>query len=226
LDGADDFENIEKVLRDSYAAGARSLSLSGSGEPTLSPLSVERTLEIVAKLRLEDKQFTQVNLYTNGLKFGVVDNWWVIDRLKHWKKLGLTHIYLTLHSLYERRNAEAYGLINYPMIQDVLQPIFKADLKVRANIVLTKRNVHGFEELVNGLHIYGVYLCSAWPVRSIKQDIVDEKLAPTPEQMKKVAAFCKENNVVLHSGENTEYAEGDKLTLFPNGLLSSSWCSS
>jgi hypothetical protein len=41
---------IERTMRQCYNQGARSLSISSSGEPTLSPLAVSSALFIVADL--------------------------------------------------------------------------------------------------------------------------------------------------------------------------------
>ena len=44
-DGIIDEELINKTIRDCYRQGARSLSISSTGEPTLSPKSLTKTFE-------------------------------------------------------------------------------------------------------------------------------------------------------------------------------------
>ena len=45
--------------------GARSLSLTSGGEPTLAPNSVTQTLDIA-----QNFGFTKIKLYTNGIRIG------------------------------------------------------------------------------------------------------------------------------------------------------------
>ena len=48
-DGVIDEDLIERTVRNCYEQGARYLSISSSGEPTLSPLSVTKTLGLLQR---------------------------------------------------------------------------------------------------------------------------------------------------------------------------------
>ncbi|MDP3027449.1 MAG: hypothetical protein Q8N63_07085, partial [Nanoarchaeota archaeon] len=52
-DGVIDEDLIHKTLRSCYEKGARYLSISSSGEPTLSPLSVTKALKLVNECKKE-----------------------------------------------------------------------------------------------------------------------------------------------------------------------------
>ena len=54
---------LEKSLQDCYNQGARYLSLSSSGEPTLSPLSVTKTLEIIHKQKEKGIITQEIRMY-------------------------------------------------------------------------------------------------------------------------------------------------------------------
>lgn len=84
-DGVLDEALLRKTLRDSWDAGARRISLSGSGEPTLSPKSVTRTLDIIGELGIDGIRFNQINLYTNGIRIGTdLEFCWHLDVWHAW----------------------------------------------------------------------------------------------------------------------------------------------
>ena len=57
---------LRTALRLAKQMGAWTISLTGSGEPTLSPQQVSRVLKIVQ----EEGPFPIVQLFTNGIKIG------------------------------------------------------------------------------------------------------------------------------------------------------------
>jgi hypothetical protein len=80
--------------------------------------------------------------------------------------------------------------------------------------------------MVVGLENLGVDKISAWGVRD-DEDKLDLVLAPNEGELDLIEDWLKVNNkkVSLHR-ENSQlkYKENKKLTLFPDGTLSNTWC--
>jgi len=229
-DGIVDLDLIKKILVDCYNKGARSLSVSSSGEPTLSPISVTKVLELINKLKNEEAIFfSKINLYSNGILIGNDENF-SKKYLSLWKKLGLTAVYITVHNVNEKKNAQIYGISSYPPLKIILKRIHKAGLKARANIVLSKNNVHfleDFPKMIEDLENLGFDKISACSIRN-EMDILDITLAPQEKELDEMRKWIEVNNkknVVLHrEKDQLLYKKNEKLTLFPDGTLSNTWC--
>lgn len=229
-DGIVDENLIFKTLKDSYFNGAKSLSLSSSGEPTLSPKSVSKIFEIIQKCKDEGINYSPINLYSNGIRIGKDKNF--CDKyLPLWKNNGLSAVYVTVHDINEKNNAKIYGVSNYPNLEIVLLRIHDANLLMRANLVLSKRTIDSLEkfvETITHLKKIGVDFVSVWPIRGI-DDKIDPILSPNENELGKiedwVANQCTSFKVKLLREKNRKvYETGKKLTLFPDGKLSNTWC--
>lgn len=230
-DGVVDEARVTEVLRSCYAQGARYLSLSSSGEPMLSPKSVTRVLEIVHALAEKGIRFSPVNLYTNGIRIGR-DTRFAGAFLSLWKDLGLTTLYVTVHDIDPAKNARVFGVKRCPHLQTVFTRIRSAGLKIRANLMLSRMTVHTaaqFADAVSYLEIAGIDAVSAWPIRGT-DDKPDATLAPSKEEMDKMEAWIN-GRIGSHctvrllcEKSHTIYDDKKKLTLFPNGVLSNTWC--
>jgi len=230
-DGVVDECLINRTLRVCYEQGARRLSISSSGEPTSSPLSVTRVLELTDRLRKEGVHYNPVNLYTNGIRIGEEDKF-CKNYLDLWKTLGLTTVYVTVHDIDERENARIYGVDSYPRIERILVRVHGAGLMMRANLVLSKNSMDIFEKFkstVEYLINVGTDFVSAWPIRGL-DDKVDLELAPLDREIDKMEKWIKESKklngkvVLLREKSKIAYQTGQKLTLFPDGTLSNTWC--
>ncbi len=229
-DGILDENLINKILRSSYAKGARSLSISSSGEPTLSPKSVTKALELIDSCRKEGMDYSQINLYTNGIRIGS-DLRFCQRHLNHWKQMGLKAMYVTVHNVDEKKNAGLYGIDNYPPLKKVISSIHEFGFLMRANLVLSKRTVHtskSFISTVSYLRQIGADCISAWPIRNAL-DQVDLKLAPLEKELDKMQNWIYANpdcrTRLLREKDRERYTTGEKLTLFPDGRLLNTWCS-
>ena len=230
-DGDIDKELILKTLKETYGKGARYLSLSSSGEPTLSPLSVTKILELVSSLTEENKKFSNINLYSNGIIIGQ-DEEFCEKYLLKWKQLGLTSIYLTVHSINEDKNAEIYGINKYPQLSTIVNRIHKYGLLIRANIILSKGNIATCEQfiyIVKQLQKLNFNSVSSWRIRD-QNDNVDLENSPLESELDKMEKFIEENkfnnfDIKIMRGQNQVlYQTKQKLTLFPSGILSNTWC--
>lgn len=219
-----------ETLNSSYEQGARHLSLSSSGEPTLSPESVTKTLKLVHDLREEKIEYSPITLYSNGIRIGE-DKEFCDTYLRLWKTYGLTTIYLTVHDIDERENARIYNIEKYPNLETVIRRIQNADLNVRANIILSKDIMNSYEKFtttVNYLNNLGVTSISAWPIRNM-QDELDAESAIPESELGKIREWVKEQTLdikikLMDETSRTLYLSGKKLTLFPDGKLSGTWC--
>lgn len=229
VDGLIDEKLIEKTIIDCYKKGAKSLTLSSSGEPTLSPISVTKVLRLTFKMKKERNiEFSRINLYTNGIRIGE-EKAFCDKYLPLWKKLGLTHIYITVHNIEEKLNAKMYGIEKYPSLRLIIKRLHKAKLLARANIVLSKLTIKDFEtfkKTAEYLFVIGIDSISAWPIRGL-DDKQDLNLSTSDEELDKMQYWIIKNNLnvrLLRESNRKVYKTGKKLTLFPNEVLSSSWC--
>ena len=227
-DGILDENLINQTIRSCYNQGARYLSISSSGEPTLSPLSVTKTLELVNECK--DVGFSPINIYSNGIRIGE-DKDFCDTYLPLWKNLGLTTFYITVHDIDEKKNAKIYGIENYPSLNSVLSRIHDNDLSMRANLVLSKKTIHNADKFISTVEYLkniGVDCVSAWPIRN-DEDQVDPKLSPLETELDKMGEWVKNQDPkdkikLLREKSKVAYQSGQKLTLFPNGILSNTWC--
>lgn len=226
-DGVIDEPLIRRTISDCYALGARYLSLSSSGEPTLSPRSISRAMEILYEFSLKGMKFNPINLYSNGIRIGE-DRSFCEMYLPLWKGNGLTTVYVTVHDVDEKKNAVAYGIEKYPSLERVVNEIHRFGLLMRANLVLNRETIGTFDKFVstvNGLKNLGVDYISAWPIRDL-DDSPDLNLGPEKGEISKMEEWSRAQSGVRLLTENSReaYQKGKKLTLFPDGTLSSSWC--
>jgi molybdenum cofactor biosynthesis enzyme MoaA len=225
-DGEVDETLVLKTLRQAHGEGAERLSLSGSGEPVLSPVSVTKVLEISYSLRKEGVKFDPISLYSNGIRIGE-DPEFCSQYLPLWNALGLSWVYVTVHSVDPSRNAKGFGVSGYPSLKTILKRIKQSGMRMRANLVLSKEGVGTFAEFKEAVGVLvglGVDSISAWPIRD-KEDEVDRELAPSDCERDRMDNWAKWRMLpVKVLGGREAYKNGDKMTLFPNGTLSSNWC--
>jgi MoaA/NifB/PqqE/SkfB family radical SAM enzyme len=230
-DGVIDESLIYRTIRDCYARGARYLSISSSGEPTLSPISVTKVLDIIQGCRKEGIRYAPINLYSNGIRIGE-DRDFCDTFLPRWRDCGLTTIYVTIHDVDEEKNARIYGVRSYPGLEGVLSRIHEADLLMRGNLVLGKRTIDTLEKFVSTvqyLEKIGIDSISAWPIRNI-YDRLDPELSPIESELDNIEEWVEGNQDLrckvrlLREKSKISYQTGQKLTLFPDGTLSNTWC--
>jgi MoaA/NifB/PqqE/SkfB family radical SAM enzyme len=184
-------------------------------------------------MREEDVNYEWINLYSNGIRIGESQQF-CDTYLRRWHNLSLQTVYITVHNLDEKKNAKRYGVKEYPPLREIVSRIHEAELKIRANVVLSRDNVGSLEEyvaMVEGLRSRGFDHISAWPIRN-ENDVLDPRLSPSEGDLEKMCAWAKEHDTsycrlrVLGVKSHEVYEKGEKLTLFPDGSLSNSWCNS
>lgn len=229
-DGWIDESLISKTLKESYLQGARSLSISSSGEPTLSPKAITKTLNLIYSMK-KDMEYSWINIYSNGIRIGE-EKQFSKEYLPLWQSLGLKTVYITVHDIDEKKNAKIYGIKEYPSLNKIVSRIHNSDLLTRANVVLTKNNVGTYEKfisMIQNLKDIGFDHISTWPIRTL-DDKIDLKLAPTTKELDKMENWVNEHQDpkyrirLLREKSRELYETGQKLTLFPDGTLSSKWC--
>ncbi len=215
---------ILETLRNCYGMGARSLSLSSSGEPTLSPRSVTRVLKLVRSLKPEGIVFPKINLYTNGIRIGTSADF-CRRYLRLWKTLGLTTIYVTIHHVDEKLNTRVFGIRKYAPLNVIVSRIKRAGFSVRANLILNKEVIGTFNEfrrILDRLKDMGVDFIAAWSLRDKNDN--PTKLPPAKE-LSTMRQWVKYDPQVRFLEEIDHVkAYNSKLTLFQDGTLSNTWC--
>ena len=212
-----DEHRVSQVLLDCHTAGARRLSISSTGETTLSPLAIGRVLELYQPLKNEGKVYSPIAMYTNGIR--IADEEFCDTNLPLWTGLGLTTIYVSSHHVDEKRNATAFAIPYYPPFRRILENIHRYGLLARTNLVLDE--ISQLEEFINTVNEFfriGFDVVSAWPLRE-DEDRIDQRYVPADLEQMALWAEAKENVRV-----NIKPRKDKKLTLFPDGTLSESWC--
>ncbi|MGV8141828.1 MAG: radical SAM protein [Candidatus Woesearchaeota archaeon] len=228
-DGEMDEKLVYDTLLKCYERGARKLAINSSGEPTLSPITMTKTLQMIKGLEPQEIKFDSIHVYSNGIKIGE-DEEFCKQYLPIWRDCGLDTIYVTVHNIDNKKNAQVYGVEKYPPLEKSISRIHDAKMQMRANMVLCKDTTYTCNELVESikyLSSIGADKISAWPVRDM-YDNLDLINAPSLDEMKKMQKWILENpkynaRVILEEDRNV-YSDGLKLTLFQNGRLSNSWC--
>lgn len=230
-DGVIDEKLICNTLKECYKEEARYLSISSSGEPTLSPLAITKTFEIINKCKKQGIEYTQVNLYSNGIIIGK-DEGFCETYFPLWKSHGLKTIYITVHDIDKRKNARIYRVREYPNLELILSRIHNKGLLMRANLVLNRQTVGTCEKFIstiNYLKKMGVDSVSAWPIRNA-EDKADYILSPNEVEIDKMEKWVEKNQTpgfrirLLREKNRIVYQTKKKLTLFPDGTLSNTWC--
>lgn len=149
--------NLESALRLSSKYGGWSLSITSSGEPTLSPESVTNTLALYDKLKSDGVSFPFINLFTNGIKIGK-DKIFSEYYLPKWKKFGLTSIAVSVHSINRKEQAAAYGLEEheYPEWHEIFWAIKHAGLVPRITLLLRKGAIDTPEKFKQAVDFFTV----------------------------------------------------------------------
>ena len=208
-DGVVDEKRIREVM---LVNPVKHVSISGSGEPLMSPLSVERVIRIVCEYGSPG-----VNLYTNGILVG--DN---LIRLMRWKGMGLTQVNLTVHHWDGVKNARALGVGLVPDTSTTIAALLAIGLRVKACVPLgCVRTSADLGALVGRLGKWGATSVSCWPMRDPNTDEVDYNLCPASELASMKAL---ETETVRVMWPDDPYQDGTKMTLFPDGRLSARWC--
>lgn len=161
--------------------GGWSISLTGSGEPTLSPVAVTKTLEGIYDLRKEGISFPTINLFTNGISI-VNDPVMRTDWLPKWQNLGLTHVAISVHSTNLHANRQAYMLENdypFPKLSEIIKVIRQAELTPRITLLLNKYGISSWRKLKDELvelKKLGVDLVTSWAL--VNQDGTRSRYTP------------------------------------------------
>jgi len=226
-DGELDDSRLREALDFCLTRDCRYITLTGSGEPTLSPLAISRSLLLLYEYEMRGKKFHPINLYTNGIRIGR-DRVFCEKYLPRWLSWGLSAIYVSVYSADENRNAKALGRRLYPSFDTIFKRIKSYGFKLRVNVVLKKGYVdrrEKFEDLCKKFFAIGVNTITAWQLRDENNHV--SPLAPDGTVLADIRMFANANPTLplrLLWGENADKEHGRKIALFQNGELSDEWC--
>ncbi len=131
--------SLESAIKLSARYGGWSLSLTSSGEPTCEPEYVTKALQVYHKCASQGAYFPSVVLFTNGIL--LADDEFCKKYLPVWRQLGLTSIAVSIHDLYRKEQAKAYGLSSYPRFEVIFNNIRRHGIGVRCTLLLRKGGI-------------------------------------------------------------------------------------
>jgi len=158
-------KNLEAAIKLSARYGGWSLSLTSSGEATCDPDSLTKALEVYQKCAKEGAYFPNVNLFTNGIRFGEDD--FCREYLPLWRNLGLTNVAVSIHAVEEKEQARVYGLSEYPSLEAIANNIKEQGVGVRGTLLLRRGGVDNsskYEDSVKKLISMGIDNITSWPI--------------------------------------------------------------
>lgn len=194
------YKNLESAIKLSARYGAWSLSLTSSGEPTCDPDSLTKALQVYHKSQMQGAYFPNVNLFTNGIRFG--DKEFCDKYLPLWKDLGLNNIAISIHSHDEKEQAKVYGLEIYPKLEEIIDNIQDHGLGVRATLLLRKGGVDNakkYEESVHSLINKGINNITSWPIGN--PDATPNQFTPSLWNIFKIKRWLHKNAILCHGHE-------------------------
>lgn len=194
-------KNLESAIKLCAKYGGWSLSLTGSGEPTCEPEAVTEALEVYNKCANQGAYFPNVNLFSNGILLGdkeYCDKW-----LPIWRRLGLTNIAISVHSVLNEYQADAYGIKEYPDYKDIINNIRTNGVGVRCTLLLNKKIKEGCgtcNEYVNDVGIltekFGIDSITSWPVGN--PDGSRNEFTPDRWELFKIKRWLNKNTIPCH----------------------------
>jgi hypothetical protein len=186
-----------------------------------------KVLQMVKGMEPQGIKFDSIHVYSNGIRIGE-DETFCKQYLPVWRDCGLDMIYVTVHNIDNKKNAQIYRVEKYPPLETVISRIHDAKMQMRANIVLSKNTIYTSNELIESIKYLsniGADKICAWSVRDM-YDNLDVNNAPSAEETGIMQNWIMENpqynaRIILEKDRNV-YSKGLKLTLFQNGKLSNS----
>lgn len=202
LENSNYYKNLESAIKLSARYGGWSLSLTGSGEPTMDSDAVTRALQVYDKCAKQGAFFPNVNLFTNGIRLGTEnedDRHFTHRYLPKWRELGLTNIAISIHSPSEEGQARAYGIKKYPRFEEVFRNIRSYGLGVRGTLLLRNGEVDSaerYESAVKTLISKGLDNITSWPIG--KPDGTGTEDTPSKEGLLGIRKWLRENAKICH----------------------------
>lgn len=191
------FELFKTILEDS--PDLMEVTISGAGEPLLHYDNILKTLEILQSF----SNITKIKLYTNGINLQT----YKLD-LEKYKEYGLTHLYMSIHSMDMEENKYSFStagtptsVVEFKYICDQIGLIGRLNILLIQGLIDTPVKLNKIIKTCDKLSL----LYNYWGIR----DINDQRESWVYEQFPNLPS--------------NKYDESNK-TLFPNDILLSSWC--
>ena len=184
-------KNLRFALALCHKYGGWAVSLTGSGEPLLSPDAITETLREIKIYADKGIIFASVNLFTNGIE--LVRNPKIKEYyLPLWKELGLTSIVVSIHSVRHESNAVAYRVNprDFPSLEKIISVIKEMNLLPRVVLLLHKGYCDSIDEYLynlNRLKEMGVFMVTSWPL--CNNDGTRNKYTPRVWELFKIRFF-------------------------------------
>jgi MoaA/NifB/PqqE/SkfB family radical SAM enzyme len=190
-------KNLEAAIKLSARYGGWSLSLTSSGEATVDPDALTKALQIYQKCAQQGAYFPNVNLFTNGILFGDED--FCKKYLDTWRNLGLNNIALSIHEVDEEKQADVYGVKDYPDFVKIKKNVEKYGLGLRATLLLRKGGIEDekkYEKAITTLLSKGIDNITSWPIGN--PDGSRTEYTPSRLNLFKIQRWLHKNAKVCH----------------------------
>jgi len=187
----------KSAIKLSARYGGWSLSLTSSGEPTCDPESVTEALKQYKKCAKQGAYFPNVNLFSNGILLG--DKEFCKKYLPVWKKLGLTAIAVSIHSVDVKKQRDVYNVNEYPDFKKIVKNVRKYGLQVRATLLLRKGEIDNpvkYKEALDYLISIGVVNITSWTIGN--QDATRNEYTPSRLNMMRIRMWLATNTKKCH----------------------------
>ena len=224
-DGEIQEARLREVLDYCYWKDCRYITLTGAAEPTLSPLSVTKTLRVLKEYEVRGQKFDPVNLYTNGIRIGFEPEF-CQNFFPEWHSCGLTRIYISVYDTDALQNAKAFHVSKYPELKVIFNRVKEYGFHLRTSVILKKGYTDTKEKLqslCDKFFSMGVDNVSAWPLKNEDDSI--SALAPDKSELERMRGLADGKNIRLLLGDsNAKEMLGKKIALFQDGSISDVWC--
>lgn len=193
------WKNYEAAIKLSARHGGWSLSLTGAGEPTMSPESVTRALSIYGRCASQGAYMPNVNLFTNGIRFA--DKAFCVTHLSRWRELGLTNVCLSFYGPTQMMQSRAYG-VEYPQICKIVDNIktYGDGIGVRATLLLRRGDVDSVlmyrESVRTIIEDHGIRNITSWAV--CNPDGTRNEWTPSRLDMLSIRMWLRRNAKLCH----------------------------
>lgn len=245
------WRNFEKANEIAKSYNAKTVLITGKGEPTLYPSDITKYLH-----KLEKHNFGRIELQTNGseiAKGGLMDHF-----LDIWYDHGLSTVSVSIYHPSNQRNEEAFKPKSgrYPDLEHLIEKIHSEGLNTRLSCVMLKGYVDTIDEVQNLIQFTkknGVFQLTLRgadkpksPLDNIASNFVD-KYGLDKSRMEEISDFLEKNGkkcevmpygavVYEVNGQNVCFTSGitdisdtakkesaRNLIFFPQGWLTTNW---
>lgn len=200
------FGKAGEISRDIFRMACRlamqsrldTVRITGKGEPTIFPQQITEYLRVLRSYMKSRSGFTFIELQTHGRHMAEEDRV-TADQMRTWRKLGMTHVCISLVSEDPQRNAQHYfpHKGNYYDVAALISKLHRMRYNVRLTCIMQKGDVDCADKLRSFLK---------W-AKEIRADQVTVLPVNKPGDSRNAEAYQAALDSVLTTEQLTEISE-------------------